>query len=337
MGLDTRDRGVIPEALTNAVAEEGHMLSRIAEELAAKVAIEPRQLLRRDIELSEPGIWSPNRHCRLVKAADDWIAVNLPRTDDRDAVAAWLECDPGRDPWDAVAEMACDQPSAQLKDQAALLGLPVAVVGETPIPRLLPLKPSRSELLTSSVIDLSALWAGPLCGGLLAEAGFAVTKIEDPARRDPIGTTTPEHDRRLNGRKYRITMPLSDPQLLERITRSRILITSARPHALARLGLKPDTLFARNPELIWVAITAHGFTGDQAIRVGFGDDTAAAGGLVALKGDEPNFLGDALADPLTGLRAARLALQAVANCQSGLIDVALAPTSADFAQRAGLR
>ena len=48
-------------------------------------------------------------------------------------------------------------------------------------------------------------------------------------------------------------------------------------------------------------------------------------------------MGDALADPLTGLDAATSALEALVQGQSGLIDAALAPTAASFAQRIGLR
>ena len=73
------------------------------------------------------------------------------------------------------------------------------------------------------------------------------------------------------------------------------------------------------------------------MRVGFGDDCAAAGGLVAWHGGHPRFIGDALADPLTGLRAARLALEYLAAGPCGLIDVALAATAADVAARSGLR
>jgi crotonobetainyl-CoA:carnitine CoA-transferase CaiB-like acyl-CoA transferase len=180
-------------------------------------------------------------------------------------------------------------------------------------------------------LDFSALWAGPYCGGLLAEAGISVTKIESVTRPDPTPHTTPILDARLNGRKSRISMALTDPALIEQIAASNILITSARPHALARLGLTPEALLARNPHLIWVAITAYGWHGDAAMRVGFGDDCAAAGGLVDWEAEEPHFIGDALADPLMGLTAAIAALEALAQGQSGLIDSALAPTAARFA------
>ena len=83
---------------------------------------------------------------------------------------------------------------------------------------------------------------------------------------------------------------------------------------------------------MWIAITAQGWRGDAAMRVGFGDDCAAAGGLVRWDEDRPQFVGDALADPLTGLTAATLALEALAKQQCGVIDVSLARTAATFAK-----
>lgn len=53
--------------------------------------------------------------------------------------------------------------------------------------------------------------------------------------------------------------------------------------------------------LVWAAITAHGWAED---RVGFGDDCAAAGGLASWVDGEQRLVGDALADPLTGLEGA---------------------------------
>ncbi len=126
-------------------------------------------------------------------------------------------------------------------------------------------------------------------------------------------------------------MALDTAGLRALIADARVLITSGRPHALAKLGLDKQRLFAINPGLLWVAITAHGWRGDAAMRVGFGDDCAAAGGLVGWSDGAPRFLGDALADPLTGLTAATLALEALRAGQRGLLDVSLARTAASFA------
>src|SRR5205085_3105186 len=45
--------------------------------------------------LTRGGTTSAGGHCRLVRARDGWVAVNLPRADDLAAVPAWLQraCD----------------------------------------------------------------------------------------------------------------------------------------------------------------------------------------------------------------------------------------------------
>jgi crotonobetainyl-CoA:carnitine CoA-transferase CaiB-like acyl-CoA transferase len=103
------------------------------------------------------------------------------------------------------------------------------------------------------------------------------------------------------------------------------------------LGLAPAEMFAANPSLVWVAITGYGWTGAAGMRVGFGDDTAAAGGLVrwTQKG-EPRFAGDALSDPVTGLAAALGALQALAGGGGVLVDAAMASAAAAAAAMARL-
>ena len=116
-----------------------------------------------------------------------------------------------------------------------------------------------------------------------------------------------------------------------------ILITGARPRGLASLGLEPAAVFAANPGLVWVAVSGYGFTGPAAERVAFGDDAAAAGGLVRwTPGGAPRFLGDALADPVTGLAAAVGALKGLDEGGGVLVDVALARSAGAAASVCGL-
>ena len=75
---------------------------------------------------------------------------------------------------------------------------------------------------------------------------------------------------------------------------------------------------------MWLSITAYGRTGPWRDRVGFGDDCAAAGGLVAWTADRsPAFVADAVADPLTGMVAAALVADAVRDGGGVVLDVAL--------------
>ena len=257
------------------------------------------------------------------------MAVSLARAEDRDCVPAWTGTTFDDDPWEAIVERAKTRSAAEMVAAAIELHLPAARVCEAaPLeqPRL-----ERGRSRAGPVLDLSALWAGPYCGALLAEAGHEVIKIESPTRRDTTREHLPHLDLRLNNLKQNVEISLESPQLKAMIADARILITSARPFALARLGLDETRLFTLNPDLLWIAITGHGWHGSAGLRIGFGDDCAAAGGLVEWHHDTPCFMGDALADPLTGLTAATLALEALERGERGLLDVSLARTARSFA------
>lgn len=280
---------------------------------------------------------SPNGSCRIFAAeGGDWMALNLARPEDLELLPAWLEADlSAAAAWPEIEAAASRR--TDLLDRAVLLGLPAARIGEaTPLEsapaslRFAPPTPSRSRRLR--VVDFSALWAGPLCGAIFAGLGADVLRIET-RRHDPTSDTTPELFRRLNDGKRTLPLDLADQndraELLRQIRSADVLITSARPRAFASLGLTPETVFAVNPALVWVAITAHGWTGEAAYRVGFGDDTAAAGGLLGRDGSgKPVFIGDALADPITGLMAAAAGLRALEQGGGVLLDMAMSRSAA---------
>ena len=60
----------------------------------------------------------------------------------------------------------------------------------------------------------------------------------------------------------------------------------------------------------------------------FGDDAAAAGGLVVWADDGPLFCADAVADPLTGLTAASACVDALRAGGRWLLDLSMAAVSA---------
>jgi crotonobetainyl-CoA:carnitine CoA-transferase CaiB-like acyl-CoA transferase len=88
-----------------------------------------------------------------------------------------------------------------------------------------------------------------------------------------------------------------------------------------QLGIDPTEVVASGA--IWVALTAYGRTGPWANRVGFGDDVAAAAGLVGWVGDVPVPVGDAIADPLAGVTAAAAAVDALDGNDAVLLDVSM--------------
>ena len=109
------------------------------------------------------------------------------------------------------------------------------------------------------VVEIGVWVAGPAAGGVLADWGADVVKIEPPGIGDPartfsrmLGADLPfnpifEND---NRSKRSITLDLGKPAAreiaLELIADADVFVTNVRPAALARLGLDHETL-ARPP------------------------------------------------------------------------------------------
>ncbi len=264
-----------------------------------------------------------------------------------EAVPAWLELDtvPATAPavWSAVeAALACRDP-VDLLARAALLGLPAAMVGEArttstgggALDRVaLGAAPSR-EVAGALVVDLSSLWAGPLCADLLAGEGASVVKVESTTRPDGARRGTPAFFDVLNGRKRSVAFDFGSAEgkdaLGQLVRRADVVIEASRPRALEQLGVVARDVVREGGPRVWVSITGYGRRAGAAQRVGFGDDTAAAGGLVAWSGTQPVFCADAVADPVTGLTAAHACLQALAEGGRWLLDISMAGVAAGFA------
>jgi hypothetical protein len=298
--------------------------------------------------LSRQGPVSCGGSTHLVQAADGFVAVSLARPDDVAALEAWLGSTvPSEDPWPAVHEMAAAATASVLDERAALLGLPVAALGSV-APRAgafgLPVAAIRFDgrdaaarpIEGATVVDLSALWAGPLCGQLLAEAGADVIKVESVARGDGARHGPAAFFDLLNSAKRSVALNLGTPDgrdaLRRVIAAADVVIESARPRALEQMGIAAGAVLRqpRGPR-VWVSITSHGRAEGAGLRVGFGDVAAVAGGLVAADDNGPCFVADAVTDPVAGLVAAAAVLEALHAGGRWLLDAAMAPMAAGVA------
>ncbi|WP_209309026.1 CoA transferase [Blastococcus sp. CT_GayMR16] len=266
---------------------------------------------------------SPGGSCRLLPTADGWAAVSCARDVDPQLLSALVSAELGADPWPGVADWLRVHPGSDLAERAQLLGIAAAPVHRPPPPPPFPAHPPRSVdgLL---VVDFSALWAGPLCAALLGLAGARVVKVETPSRPDGARRGDPAFYRLLHAGHRSVVLdpelPAERRALAALVAAADIVIEASRPRALAGFGL--DAAAAVADGTTWISITA---AGRDSARVGFGDDVAAGAGLVVADDvGAPLFCGDALADPLTGLTAAALALTAPADGSGVLWDVAMA-------------
>ena len=161
-----------------------------------RIAPEPRQLLvgrAALMGLTRRGRTSPGGACRLLATADGWVAVSLSRPDDADLVPAITGTEPGGDPWSVLAREARSRRGRDVADRAQLVGVPATVLGPLASPTGAgdperARRPDGAKAGRSAgrplVVDLSALWAGPLCGKLLGDAGARVVKVESRNRPD---------------------------------------------------------------------------------------------------------------------------------------------------------
>lgn len=268
---------------------------------------------------------------RLLAATDGWWAITLSRADDIDAVPALIESE-CVEPWAAVAGWASRRPVAEVVERARLLDIPAAGLAETApaaprIRRVGGVGAARGPrgLL---VVDLTSLWAGPLCGQLLGQAGAIVVKVESPSRPDGTRSGPSAFFDWMNSGKLSCSVDFDrDADFLARLLDAAdVVLEGSRPAALARRGLGPFDVAGR-PGRLWLQITAHG--GEAP---GFGDDAAVAGGLVGCDGaGGPVFCGDAIADPLTGIEAAAAVLDSLARGGGEVITLSLAAIAARYA------
>lgn len=166
------------------------------------------------------------------------------------------------------------------------------------------------------VIELGVWVAGPAAGGILADWGADVIKIEpptgDPARlfARMLGTGPENPPFEMDNRSKRsVVLDLSTEEgraaALELLSGADAFVTNVRPAALRRLGLDYETIAARYPHLIYGLITGYGLTGPDADRAAY--DVAAfwaRGGLAHLltrPGDSPPFQRGGMGDHSAGM------------------------------------
>jgi len=167
------------------------------------------------------------------------------------------------------------------------------------------------------VVELGVWVAGPAAGGILADWGADVIKIEppdgDPARmfgrmlgiEDDVSPPF-EMDNR-SKRSIVLDLVTDDGRAtaFELLTGADVFLTNIRPGALARVGLDFETVAARNPRLVYGLITGYGDSGPDADRAAY--DVAAfwaRAGLAHLltrPGDTPPFQRGGMGDHSAGM------------------------------------
>ncbi|MET0913439.1 MAG: CoA transferase, partial [Acidimicrobiales bacterium] len=126
------------------------------------------------------------------------------------------------------------------------------------------------------VVEMGVWVAGPAAGGILADWGADVVKIEPPSG-DPArlfgkllgGDMDANPPFELDNRSKRsvvldVTNEDGRATALELIAAADVFLTNIRPAALERVGLDPDTLLAEDERLVYALITGFGLEGPDA-------------------------------------------------------------------------
>jgi crotonobetainyl-CoA:carnitine CoA-transferase CaiB-like acyl-CoA transferase len=187
------------------------------------------------------------------------------------------------------------------------------------------------------VVELGVWVAGPAAGGIFADWGAEVIKIEPPSG-DPgrlfgrmmgldIDVSPPfEMD---NRSKRSIVLDLTTDgadsgraTALELISGADVFVTNVRPGALRRLGLDYESIAPDNPRLVYGLITGYGETGPDANRAAY--DIAAfwsragVAHLLTRPGDTPPFQRGGMGDHSAGMTlAAAICAALVARDRTG--------------------
>lgn len=278
--------------------------------------------------------WSAGGAFRALPSSNGWVGLSLPRDSDLELLPALVERRVA-DPWAAVEGWLTTVTSAAAEERFRLLGMAGAAIPQAPVgvrraPVIVHRGGRRRPADRPLVVDLTSLWAGPLCARLLGATGARVIKVEHAGRLDGARRGTPRFYDLLHAGHESVVVDFRSATGLAALRRlldaADVVLEASRPRGLRQLGIDAEEHVTSGT--IWLSITAYGRTGDDEHRIGFGDDVAAGAGLVGWVDDAPVPAADAVADPLAGVVAAACVVEAMDGMHGGLLDLSMHDTAA---------
>ena len=185
--------------------------------------------------------------------------------------------------------------------------------------------PSTGPLAGLRVIDLTRVYAGPLCTQTLADQGADVIKVEPPVGDETrnwgvrLGEDRSTYFNGLNRNKRSIALDLNKPEardvLLRLLEGADVMIHNFKLGTLPKWGLGYEQVLSKRfPRLVQCTITGFGTDGPLAGMPGY--DVAVQGfvGLASINGEsgsDGTKLGLPLIDHATGLSAVNAIMMAL--------------------------
>ena len=310
--------------------------TELALELAATAATAAERLTGRPARVDADAVMA---HVLAPLVVGDVPAPTPPRAADG---GGWVHADVLAEDRDLFELLAADGRGAeQLAADAQECRLPVTPYRVAPAPWTWSRPPTspmrRVHPRDVVVLDLTAMWAGPLATAQLAAWGAGVTTIEPPFRRDGL-RGSPAQFAALDRGKRRVPWDLrmaDDRALFEAAIRGAdVLVDSFSARVLPNLGYSADVLHRLNPRLTIVSVRAFPTTSAEASWVAFGRGVHAASGLGVVDGRPvPALL--AYPDALAGLLAFGAILDALGGPGGESIEVSLGAAMAPLLGTAG--
>jgi crotonobetainyl-CoA:carnitine CoA-transferase CaiB-like acyl-CoA transferase len=199
------------------------------------------------------------------------------------------------------------------------------------------------------VIDLTEALAGPFCGMMLGDLGADVIKVERPGRGDqargygpPFVEGESAYFMSLNRNKRSLTLDVrseAGQEIMQRLLSAAdvFVLNIPRQSSWKRYGFDYETVSARNPGIIYAAISGYGHTGPRAGEPGYDVIAQAEAGTMSLTGEpegEPMRFPTPMADMTAGLYATigiLAALQSRSRSGRGqMLDVSLLESQASW-------
>ena len=145
------------------------------------------------------------------------------------------------------------------------------------------------------VLDLTWVLSGPYASMTLCDLGAEVIKVERPPYGDIARTTGPfvgdesAYFISINRGKRSVALDLRTAEgkeaFLRLVERVDVVMENFTPGVMAKLGLDYETLAARNPRLIYCAVSGFGQTGPDRDLPALDIIVQGAGGVMSITGE----------------------------------------------------
>lgn len=201
----------------------------------------------------------------------------------------------------------------------------------------LPVSDPAAPLRGLTVVDLTAMWAGPLASRLLAGLGATVTKIESAVRPDGMRAQAALFAA-LDAGKGHLELDLRTAQGLDALRRllgwADVVLDSFSPRVMPNFGLDAPSLLEINPRLVAVSLPAFPPGSAEGSWVSYGTGVHAFLGLGDL--GDGRFAAPAVTypDPLGGFAALEAVLGGLAAGGGSVVAASLVDAVAPVAAAA---